>query len=157
MIGSHADIQAVQLEDVKSFFKTFYAPNNASIAIVGDFNPAEVKVLVEKYFGTFKHGPAIPKLDVTTPPITSERRAVVPDRIELPKVYFAWITPSIYQPGDAEADLPARILRRRQVEPALQEARVRVTDRAGRHGLAILAGARIVLQHRGDCASGTHG
>ena len=110
VIGSHADIQATQLEDVKDFFKTFYAPNNASIAIVGDFDPAEVKALVAKYFGTFKRGPAIPKLDVTTPSITSERRVVVPDHIELPKVYLAWITPAIYQSGDAEADLAARIL-----------------------------------------------
>jgi zinc protease len=110
VIGSHGDIQAVQLEDVRKFFKTFYAPNNVSIAIVGDFDKVEVRKLVEKYFGSFQRGPAIPKLDVTTPPITAERRAVVQDRIELPKVYLAWITSPIYRAGDAEAGLAARIL-----------------------------------------------
>jgi zinc protease len=110
VIGSHADIQAARLEDVRKFFKTYYAPNNASVAIVGDFDPVEVRKLVEKYFGTFKRGPAVPKLDVSTPAITTERRVVVTDRIELPKLYLSWLTSPIYKPGDAEADLAARIL-----------------------------------------------
>ena len=110
VIGSHEDIQAAKLDDVQKFFKTFYAPNNASLAIVGDFETAEVKRLVAKYFGSLKSGPPVPKLDVKTPPITAERRAVVPDRVELPRVYMAWITPPVFTPGDAEADLAARIL-----------------------------------------------
>ena len=56
VIGSHEDIQAVKLEDVHSFFRQYYAPNNASLAIVGDFDPAQTKALVTKYFGTFKRG-----------------------------------------------------------------------------------------------------
>jgi zinc protease len=110
VIGSHEDIQAAKLEDVQKFFRTFYAPNNASLAIVGDFETAEVKRLVAKYFGSLKSGPPVPKLDVKTPPITAERRAVVPDRIELPRVYMGWITSPIFTPGDAEADLAARVL-----------------------------------------------
>jgi zinc protease len=110
VIGSHADIQAAQLEDVKNFFKTYYAPNNASLAIVGDFEPAAARKLVEKYFGTLKRGPDVPKIDAVTPPITSERRRVVQDRIELPKVFLGWITSPIYAPGDAEADLAAHVL-----------------------------------------------
>jgi len=110
VIGSHADIQAARLEDVKGFFKTYYAPNNASLAIVGDFDRTQARQLVAKYFGTFKRGPVVPKVDVTTPPITAERRAVVQDRVELPRVYFGWITSPIYRPGDADADLAARIL-----------------------------------------------
>lgn len=110
VIGSHADIQAAKLEDVKNFFKTYYAPNNASLAIVGDFDPAAARKLVEKYFGSLRRGPSVPKVTVTTPPITAERRAVVRDRVELPKVYLGWITPPIFKPGDAEADLAAEIL-----------------------------------------------
>ena len=56
VIGSHADIQAAKLEDVKNFFKLYYAPNNASLAIVGDIDKAATKKLVEKYFGTLKQG-----------------------------------------------------------------------------------------------------
>ncbi len=110
VIGSHADIQAAKLEDVKTFFKQYYAPNNASIAIVGDFDKAKTKELVEKYFGPLKRGPDVPKITVTTPPITSERRAVVTDRVELPRVYMAWITPAFFKPGDADADLTASVL-----------------------------------------------
>ena len=110
MIGSHADIQAAKLDDVKAFFKQYYAPNNASLAIVGDIDKAAVKTLVEKYFGTLKRGPAVPKVDVQTPPITAERRVVVKDRVELPRVYMAWLTPPFFKPGDAEADAAAGVL-----------------------------------------------
>ena len=56
VIGSHEDIQAAKLDDVKQFFKRYYAPNNASLAIVGDFDPATARALVQKYFGTLKRG-----------------------------------------------------------------------------------------------------
>lgn len=110
VIGSHEDIQAAKLEDVQKFFRTFYAPNNASLAIVGDFETAEVRKLVAKYFGSLKSGPPVPKLDVKTPPITAERRAVVADRVELPRVYVGWITSPVFTPGDSQADLAARVL-----------------------------------------------
>jgi zinc protease len=110
VIGSHADIQAAKLEEVKNFFKLYYAPNNASLAIVGDFDKPEGRRLVEKYFGPLKRGADVPKIDAQTPPITAERRIVVPDRIELPKIYMAWLTSPIFKPGDADADLAARIL-----------------------------------------------
>jgi zinc protease len=110
VMGSHADIQAATLEDVKNFFKTYYAPNNASLAIVGDIDKGEVRKLVEKYFGPLKRGLDVPKINVTTPPITAERRVVVKDRVELPKVYMAWITSPIYKPGDADADVISYIL-----------------------------------------------
>ena len=61
VIGSHADIQAAKLDDVKNFFKLYYAPNNASLAIVGDIDKAATKTLVEKYFGTLKQGKPVPK------------------------------------------------------------------------------------------------
>ena len=110
VIGSHADIQAAKLEDVKNFFKLYYAPNNASLVIVGDIDKAATRALVEKYFGTLKRGSPVPKPSVKTPPITSERRAVVQDRVELPRVYMAWLTSPIYSPGDADADVAATVL-----------------------------------------------
>ena len=110
VIGSHTDIEAVRLNDVRDFFKQYYVPNNASIAIVGDINKAETRALVEKYFGPIPAGAPIPKIDVQTPAITAEKRATVHDKIELPRVYMAWITPAIFKPGDADADLLANIL-----------------------------------------------
>jgi zinc protease len=110
VIGSHADIQAAKLEDVKAFFKTYYAPNNASLAIVGDIDKAATKALVEKYFGRLKKGNPVAKPSVETPKITAEHRAVVKDRVELPKVYMAWLTSPIFQPGDADADIASSVL-----------------------------------------------
>ncbi len=110
VIGSHADIQAARLEDVKNFFKLYYAPNNASLAIVGDIDKASAKALVTKYFGPFKQGKPVPKPTVETPKITAERRVVVKDRVELPRVYMAWITSSYFKPGDADADIAAAVL-----------------------------------------------
>jgi zinc protease len=110
VMGSHADIQAAKLEDVRNFFKLYYAPNNASLAIVGDFDPAQAKALVEKYFGPLRRGAPVPKITTVTPPITAERRTVIHDQVELPRVYMAWLTSSIFKPGDADADLASAIL-----------------------------------------------
>ena len=110
VIGSHEDIQAAKLDDVRRFFRQYYAPNNASLAIVGDFEPAQAKALVQKYFGTLKRGPDVPPIKAVTPKITSERRKTVTARVELPRVYMAWITSPILKPGDADADIAANIL-----------------------------------------------
>ena len=72
--------------------------------------PAAVKAQIEKYFGSIPAGPAVPKIEVKPPVITAEKRITVTDDVELPRVYMAWITPSIYTPGDADADLLAHIL-----------------------------------------------
>ncbi|TQK06935.1 pitrilysin family protein [Herbaspirillum sp. SJZ107] len=110
VIGSHADIQNAKLKDVRDFFKRYYGPNNASIVIAGDIDKARAHALVAKYFGSFRRSApvAIPK--VATPPITRERRITVADRIELPRVYMAWLTPPVYQPGDAELAVAGQIL-----------------------------------------------
>ncbi len=110
VIGSHGDIEAAQLEDVRDFFRQYYTPNNASMAIVGDFDKSKIKALVEKYFGSIPMGPEVPKITAVTPAITSERRKVVTDQVELPKVYMGWITPPVFQKGDAECNLYSQIL-----------------------------------------------
>ncbi|MBI1795779.1 MAG: insulinase family protein [Candidatus Eisenbacteria bacterium] len=110
VMGSHADIQAARLEDVREFFKSFYTPNNATLCIVGDIDVDSTKAMVEKYFGTIARGPNVTPVNVTTPPITAERRSVITDQVELPRVYINWLTPPFYKPGDAEADMAAHIL-----------------------------------------------
>ena len=110
VIGSHADVEAARLNDVRDFFQHYYTPNNASIAIAGDFDPAQLKALLEKYFGPIPAGPPVEAVAVTTPHITSERRATVTDTVQLPQVSVAWLTPIAFQPGDAEAQLFLDIL-----------------------------------------------
>ena len=110
VIGSHADIQAAKLEDVHQFFKQYYAPNNATLAIVGDIDIPKTKQLIEKYFASLPKGPEVEPVNVQTPPITAEKRLVMTDQVELPRVYMAWITSPYFKPGDADADVAARIL-----------------------------------------------
>jgi zinc protease len=110
VIGSHADIQNAKLADVRDFFTRYYGPNNASIVIAGDIDKAKTRALVTKYFGSFKRSAPVAKPAVATPPITRERRLTVADRVELPRVYMAWLTPPAYQPGDAELAVTAQIL-----------------------------------------------
>jgi zinc protease len=110
VIGSHADIEAAKLEDVRQFFQQYYTPNNATIAIVGDFEKQGAKDLVEKYFASIPQGPAVPKITAVTPEITMERRATVTDQVQLPRIYIGWITPPVFKPGDVECTLFAQIL-----------------------------------------------
>ncbi len=110
VIGSHADVQAAKLEDVRDFFKRYYCPNNASLVIAGDIDKAKAKALVLKYFGSIQRGEDVPAITATTPPITQERRAKVTDKVELPRVFMGWITSPIFKPGDAEANIAADIL-----------------------------------------------
>jgi len=110
VIGSHADIQNAKLKDVRDFFKRYYGPNNASIVIAGDIDKAKTHALVSKYFGSFRRSAPVATPKVSTPPIKQERRITVADRIELPRVYMAWLTPPAYQPGDAELAVAGQIL-----------------------------------------------
>ena len=110
VIGSHADVEAVRLNDVREFFTQYYAPNNATLAVAGDFDRATIKQLLEKYFGPIPQGPAVSVTEVKTPEITAERRTVVTDTVQLPKVILAWLSAPAFKPGDAEADLASAIL-----------------------------------------------
>lgn len=110
IIGSHADIQGARLDDVRTFFTDYYGPNNASLVIAGDIDKAKVRELVTRYFGSLRRGPDVVRPKVVTPPITAERRVVVRDRVELPRVFMGWLTPAAYQPGDAELAVAAIIL-----------------------------------------------
>ena len=110
IIGSHADIQAARLADVRDFFKRYYRPNNATLVIAGDFDTNNAKRLVQRYFGSFRRGPEVTPPAVVTPPITSERRLTVTDQIELERVDFAWLTPPRFKPDDAELTFAGYIL-----------------------------------------------
>jgi len=102
-IGSMEDLDAASLDDVKDFFRTWYAPNNAVLAIVGDVEPADVRRWVRRYFGGIPANQAIPKLgDLSLPPtLGGERRETVPDRVPLPRIYFGFRAPQF---GDVRLD-----------------------------------------------------
>ena len=110
-IGKHEDIDAATLEDVKAFFRQWYLPNNASLSIAGDFDPDEAKALVEKYFGDIPAGPQ-PSPVLTVDPVVLDGETVIRKDDDVPhnKVWIAWHSPALYQPGDAELDTLSSVL-----------------------------------------------
>jgi predicted Zn-dependent peptidase len=125
VIGSHEDLEAASVADVKQFFATWYDPANASLTLAGDFDPQQAKALIDKDFGTAPSqgkpvDPGAPGFDdkaasgatadrwPTT--LTSVVRETVPDNVELTKITIAWQSPRHFGPGDAELDLLASVL-----------------------------------------------
>ena len=111
VIGSMADLSAAALGEVEGFFREWYAPANATLAIAGDFEPAQARRLVERYFGSL---PARPR--PTSPeraPVRLDREVVLRHQetvATLPRLSVAWHTPAIYAPGDELADVLAAVL-----------------------------------------------
>jgi zinc protease len=110
VIGTHEDLVAATVDDVKDFFRTFYTTNNLSLALSGDFDPAEARRLVEKYFGNIPAGPALDRPPRWIPVLDGERIIEVRDRVPQERTYFAWHSPAYFDPGDAELDLASIIL-----------------------------------------------
>jgi predicted Zn-dependent peptidase len=94
-IGSMEDLDAASLDDVRSFFRTYYVPNNAVLSVVGDCDPGQVRGWVEHYFGPIAPNPDIPALaDLSLPPVIGEeRRELVRERVPLPRVYVGFRAP----------------------------------------------------------------
>ena len=92
VIGSMEDLSAASEEDVKNFFRLYYAPNNAYLAIVGDFEPAQAKALVAKYFGEIPRGKPITRPEASPVVLEAEKRLVYEDRVQVPRLYIQWPT-----------------------------------------------------------------
>ena len=111
-IGSMDDLDAASLDDVKGFFATYYAPNNAVVSVVGDVDRAEVRRLAETYFGGIPANPDIPPLGDLSLPATlgAERRETVHDRVPLPRVYLGFRAPAFGDPRFDALEVAAQIL-----------------------------------------------
>ena len=94
-IGSMQDLDDATIEDVRDFFRIYYAPNNAVLVIVGDFDPAEARALVEKYFATIPRQPAPPGVDVSEPSEAAPLSETYPDPFaQLPALMLGWKAPA---------------------------------------------------------------
>jgi zinc protease len=110
VIGSHEDLTAATLEDVTDFFKRYYTPNNLSLVIAGDFDPAEAKRLVSRYFGSIPPGPPLDRPRRYVPTLDREKIVDAMDRVPQERVFLAWPSPPLYAPGDAALDVSGTIL-----------------------------------------------
>ncbi len=110
VIGSMEDLSAATLDDVKDFFRQYYTPNNLSLVIAGDFDPAEAKKLVAKYFGDLPPGAPLDRPARNVATLDGERVVEVNDRVSLERVYFGWPAPEYFSEGDTALDIAARIL-----------------------------------------------
>src|SRR5215218_508837 len=99
-IGGADDIQAMQLEDVQEFFRTYYHPANASLVLAGDIDTDRALDLAEHYFAEIPAGTR-PAPITTTAELAYEHRLVLEDRVELPRIYMAWHSPAMFAAGDA--------------------------------------------------------
>ena len=105
VIGSMDDLSAAALDDVKDFFRQYYAPNNATITIAGDFHPDSAKAWVKKYFGPIPRGTmAITRPVAPAITLTRDTVLVVEDRVQLPRVYYTWHGVKAFSTDDAALD-----------------------------------------------------
>ncbi len=115
VIGSHEDLEAATVDDVKQFFATWYDPANAALVVAGDFDPKVVLEKVQKAFGSIPSrgkpkDPGAPGFDSNVTTLVSVVRETLHDDVELPKLVMAWQSPKHFAAGDAELDLLSTVL-----------------------------------------------
>jgi zinc protease len=110
VIGSMADLSAASAEDVKDFFRKWYGPANASLVIAGDVTSADARRLAEKWFADVPRSEPVDPLVPRPVVLRGEKRILLEDKVQLPRLYMAWVTPPAFAPGDAALDAVAAVL-----------------------------------------------
>lgn len=110
VIGTHEDLEAATVGDVKDFFATHYVPNNLSLVVAGDFDSDVMKPLIAKLFGSLPRGGEPPHRTASAVRLDRVKRATVVDKVQLAKVSMSYHSPAIFADGDAEMDLVAAVL-----------------------------------------------
>jgi zinc protease len=108
-IGEIADLNTVRLDEVQAFFRRYYHPANASIALAGDIDPDAALELVRTYFEDIHAGDAVVPVQAAAA-LSNDIRIFFEDRVELPRLYLAWLTPAMFADGDADLDLGTDLL-----------------------------------------------
>ena len=109
-IGSMADLSAASLGDVSAFFRTYYAPSNASLCLAGDFDPAEAKRLVAKYFGPLPRGPEVDRPKPAAAVVSTPKRVTITDRVAQARATIEWPTVPIGHEDEAALDVLGSVL-----------------------------------------------
>ncbi len=109
-IGYMEDLTAASYQDVVEFFKKYYAPNNASLVIAGDIDFDRTRALVEKWFGEIARGAVVEPIAPPAAILTGVQKKTLTDKVALPRLYLAWLTPRFYAPGDSALDITSSVL-----------------------------------------------
>ena len=99
----------MQLDEVQAFFRRYYHPANASLAIAGDIDREAALALARAYFGDIEPGPRAEPVAADATP-RGDVRLLLEDRVELPRLYMSWLSPAMFAPDDADLDLAADLL-----------------------------------------------
>lgn len=110
VIGSHEDLRAATVQDVVGFFDTWYVPNNASLVVAGDFDPAQARAAIERTFGHIDRVELPARPAVSTPDRPVQPELTLEDQVRVPKLMMAWHSPALLTVEDAQLDLVATIL-----------------------------------------------
>ncbi len=110
VIGSQEDLDAASLDDVMSFFRRFYSPSNATIAIAGDIDANEARDFVEQYFGEIPPTPAVNRIGRMASTLTSDTRLDFHDNVQLPRLYLVWPSTPAFDMDEAPLDVLATVL-----------------------------------------------
>jgi zinc protease len=110
VIGSMTDLSAASEEDVKAFFRLYYAPNNATLAVVGDFDPAQAKAWIQKYFADLPKGVPVQRPSVAPAKLEASKRLVYEDRVQVPRLYIQWPTVGVKNDDDYALSVMSSIL-----------------------------------------------
>jgi zinc protease len=110
-IGSHEDLVAATVDDVRAFFDRFYRPSNASLVVAGDFDPAAAREMIDRYFGWQpRRDPPERRPLPAAPHLAADIEISTTDRVQLPRLRLAWHTPALFAPGDSDLDIAAHVL-----------------------------------------------
>ncbi len=109
-IGSQEDLDAASLDDVKDFFRRYYSPSNASLAIAGDIDPGNALELVERYFSSLDPGPAVRRIARADSLLAGRVDLEMTDRVTLPRLYAVWLAPANLSGNEDASDILRAIL-----------------------------------------------
>src|SRR6187399_2699455 len=101
VIGYMEDLTAASAEDVREFFRKYYAPQNASLVVAGDINTADVRKKVEHWFSDVKPGKSADPIEVPPVVLPGIVKDTLTDQVQLPRLSLVWLSPALYAPGDA--------------------------------------------------------
>ena len=110
VIGSMTDLTAASEEDIKAFFRLYYTPNNATLAVVGDFDPAQAKAWIQKYFNDLPQGKTVQRPTVPLGKLEASKRLVYEDRVQVPRLYIQWPTVGFKHDDDYPLSVMSSIL-----------------------------------------------